>query len=282
MGCRKLHFDYYPFGWKLPGRNQQGSEGYRYSYQGQFAEEDKETGWNQFELRMWDGRIGRWMTTDPAGEFTSPYKGMGNIPTLYTDTRGDTIKIGYLRLGINIPNLTTEGKRADSYHTVLYHINNHTGNVTYYTEAGEEQIPKLYITTNYGKLHKNEIVGIKGKYRLTKLDVVPVPKGMSEEQFLQNIKHNSNLYANDVDYYPIPKATLKFDGNSNSFIGSILRKSGSDYKPLKGLWAPGWFIDIPLPEIIDSPIPNKKIPGTEGVPIDPDYYKSDHCNDCYG
>ena len=27
---------------------------YRYGYQGQFAEEDEETGWNSFELRMYD------------------------------------------------------------------------------------------------------------------------------------------------------------------------------------------------------------------------------------
>ena len=80
--------DYYPFGWKLPGRNQQGAEGYRYGYQGQFSEEDKETGWNQFELRMWDGRIGRWMTTDPANQYPSPYLGMGNNPLNAIDRDG--------------------------------------------------------------------------------------------------------------------------------------------------------------------------------------------------
>ena len=58
MGCKKLHIAYYPFGWKLPGRNLEGSEGYRYGYQGQFAEKDDETGWNQFEAWMYDSRIG--------------------------------------------------------------------------------------------------------------------------------------------------------------------------------------------------------------------------------
>ena len=47
---------YYPFGWQLPGRQQQTAENYRYSYQGQFAEQDDETGWNAFEARMYDGR----------------------------------------------------------------------------------------------------------------------------------------------------------------------------------------------------------------------------------
>ncbi len=78
--------DYYPFGWKLPGRNQQGAENYRFGYQGQFAEslsdiwrKDKETGWIQFKLRMWDGRIGRWMSTDPYGQYASPYVVMGVV-----------------------------------------------------------------------------------------------------------------------------------------------------------------------------------------------------------
>ena len=33
-----------------------------------------------FELRLWDGRLGRWLTVDPMGEFDSPYLGMGNNP----------------------------------------------------------------------------------------------------------------------------------------------------------------------------------------------------------
>jgi RHS repeat-associated protein len=51
----------------MPGRNQQGD--YRYAYQGQ--EKDPETGWEAFELRMYDGRVGRWMTTDPRDFGTS-------------------------------------------------------------------------------------------------------------------------------------------------------------------------------------------------------------------
>ena len=86
--------DYYPFGWKLPGRQTTGSEQYRYGYQGQFAEEDSETGWNQFELRMWDGRIGRWMSTDPYGQYHSPYLGMGNNPVFNVDPDGGLIPPG--------------------------------------------------------------------------------------------------------------------------------------------------------------------------------------------
>ena len=76
--------DYYPFGWTMPGRN--GGTSYRYAYQGQ--EKDPETGWEAFELRMYDGRVGRWMTTDPYGQYHSPYLAMGNNPLNMIDPDG--------------------------------------------------------------------------------------------------------------------------------------------------------------------------------------------------
>lgn len=74
----------------MPNRNIVGD--YRYAYQGQ--EKDPETGKEAFELRLWDGRIGRWLTVDPAGEFFSPYLGMGNNPISLTDPDGGSTSEG--------------------------------------------------------------------------------------------------------------------------------------------------------------------------------------------
>ncbi|MCZ8023359.1 MAG: RHS repeat-associated core domain-containing protein, partial [Cytophagales bacterium] len=63
-------------------------EKFRYGYQGQFAEKDEETGWNHFELREFDAVIGRWTSKDPAGQYHSPYVGMGNDPSNGTDPDG--------------------------------------------------------------------------------------------------------------------------------------------------------------------------------------------------
>jgi RHS repeat-associated protein len=79
--------DYYPYGLPI-GYRSHSSGYYRYGYQGQFAEKDEETGWNAFELRMYEPVIGRWMSTDPAGQFASPYVGMGNNPINGVDTDG--------------------------------------------------------------------------------------------------------------------------------------------------------------------------------------------------
>jgi RHS repeat-associated protein len=59
---------------------------YRYAFQGQ--EKDGETGMEAFELRLWDGRIGRWSTIDPEGQYFSPYLGMGNNPVSRIDPNG--------------------------------------------------------------------------------------------------------------------------------------------------------------------------------------------------
>ena len=91
--------DYYPFGMPMPDRNIEGN--YPYAYQGQ--EKDPETGMEAFELRLWDARIGRWLTTDPYGQYSSPYLGMGNNPISNVDPDG----------GMDCPNPPCNGGVVD-------------------------------------------------------------------------------------------------------------------------------------------------------------------------
>ena len=87
-----LQNDYYPFGMPMPNRNIQDANAYRYAYQGQ--EKDPETGKEAFAERLWDNRIGRWLTPDPAGKGDTPYIGMYNNPLKYIDIKGrDTLNI---------------------------------------------------------------------------------------------------------------------------------------------------------------------------------------------
>ncbi len=80
--------DYYPFGMPMPNRNTVDANGYRYGYQGEFAETDKETGMPAFQLRLYDTRIGRWLTVDPMGQYHSPYMAMDNRPNMSMDPTG--------------------------------------------------------------------------------------------------------------------------------------------------------------------------------------------------
>lgn len=76
--------DYYAYGMVL----RSSGSSYRYQFQGEYSQKDDETGWNAFELRMYDSRIGRWMQYDPKSMGYSPYTGMGNDPINQVDPDG--------------------------------------------------------------------------------------------------------------------------------------------------------------------------------------------------
>jgi RHS repeat-associated protein len=79
----------YAYGAPLPGLSYTvGNRRYRYGYQGQYAEHDSLTGFDSFELRLYNSRIGRWMSYDPEGQYDSPYVGMGNNPVSGVDPTG--------------------------------------------------------------------------------------------------------------------------------------------------------------------------------------------------
>ncbi|MDQ2770305.1 MAG: hypothetical protein M3Y54_07380 [Bacteroidota bacterium] len=82
----------YAYGAPLPGLSYVvGNKSYRHGYQGQSAEKDPETGWDNFEARTYDARIGRWLSPDPVKRIDSPYTGMGNNPVAFGDADGRDI-----------------------------------------------------------------------------------------------------------------------------------------------------------------------------------------------
>jgi RHS repeat-associated protein len=70
--------DYYPHGGVMPGQNYSNSFDYKFGYQGQYAEMDKESNESFFELRNYDAQIARFKTIDPNDQYHSPYLAMGN------------------------------------------------------------------------------------------------------------------------------------------------------------------------------------------------------------
>jgi RHS repeat-associated protein len=70
-----------------------------YNYQGDYSEEEGETGWNDFDLRSYDPQTGRWLQADPYDEFASPYIGMGGDPVNNVDPDGGNINPLFDMLG---------------------------------------------------------------------------------------------------------------------------------------------------------------------------------------
>lgn len=81
--------DYYPFGWEMPGRKYVASGiNNQFGYQGDNAVKNDLLSWNSFKLRNLDSRIGRWLSVDPATQYFSSYKAMGNNPISIFDPDG--------------------------------------------------------------------------------------------------------------------------------------------------------------------------------------------------
>jgi len=89
---------YYPFGREMPGLKNPNGE-YRYGFNGMEKDDEVKGSGNSldFGARIYDSRIGRWMSVDPmAREFSdeSPYIFAGNNPVFYLDGDGE-IKVTY-------------------------------------------------------------------------------------------------------------------------------------------------------------------------------------------
>lgn len=77
---------YYPYGMIAYSWIRDGEEETKEKFQGK--EYDGKTGWHDFHARQYDAGLGRWFAMDPEGQFSSPYSGMGNIPTMGVDPDG--------------------------------------------------------------------------------------------------------------------------------------------------------------------------------------------------
>ena len=100
MGVRKLSY-HYPFlqGYKeintmntgLPNRHESSNE-YRYGFQGQEKDDEIKGEGNSYDFgaRIYDSRVGRWLSRDNVThEYFSPYVSMDNSPLYYADSNGD-------------------------------------------------------------------------------------------------------------------------------------------------------------------------------------------------
>jgi RHS repeat-associated protein len=90
---KKSTLDYFTFGMLLPNRHEDAGE-YRYGFQGQEKDDEidgVEGSHLDFGARIYNSRIGRWLSRDPlemkSPEY-SPYKAMKNNPIVYIDPDG--------------------------------------------------------------------------------------------------------------------------------------------------------------------------------------------------
>jgi len=86
--------DYYPFGMVMPGRKYEPASGYRYGFNGKEKDKDLAPDNYDFGARIYDGRIGRWLSVDPLQAkypSLSPYNFVANTPLQAIDPDGRLI-----------------------------------------------------------------------------------------------------------------------------------------------------------------------------------------------
>jgi RHS repeat-associated protein len=88
--------DYYPFGLQMPERGVSG--GYRYGFNGKEKDDEmhREGDTYDFGARIYDSRLGRWLSLDPLQakypSFT-PYSFVNNSPLIFIDPDGKLLKV---------------------------------------------------------------------------------------------------------------------------------------------------------------------------------------------
>lgn len=83
--------DYYPFGMMMPGRKFAAGNGYRYGFNGKENDKDAGEGVQDYGLRIYDGRIGKFLSVDPLTPeypWYTPYQFAGNMPIANIDLDG--------------------------------------------------------------------------------------------------------------------------------------------------------------------------------------------------
>ncbi|MGC4102989.1 RHS repeat domain-containing protein [Ferruginibacter sp.] len=73
--------DYYPFGMSMPGRKFSAGSDYRYGFNGKENDKDAGEGVQDYGMRIYDARLGRFLSVDPLTKkfaFYTPYQFAGN------------------------------------------------------------------------------------------------------------------------------------------------------------------------------------------------------------
>ncbi len=225
--------DYYPGGMTMPGRKTVGGELYRYGYQGEFAETDPETGKPMFQLRLYDPRINRWLSPDPAGQYASPYLAMGNNwinkvdPDGGCDSPGEGDCGGFKRFWYNI---TGRSDQVKAWNDMQNWIN----------EYGGEKLDNVVIGANGNQLDRSTVgqnlfgLTYPGGENPTTFSGLPdytfVPKDLSEYPAIGHDRRYDNLdVAGALGLFTDTRAI----GADYRFVSEELQIAANPFLPLK-------------------------------------------------
>ena len=218
--------NYYPFGGVIDEGGRRGADVQNHLYNGK--ELDRMHGLNLYDYsaRQYDAAIGQFTSMDPLCEkyyHISPYAYCAGNPVKYVDPDGKKVYLFATKLpGTHVPLAT---------HTFLA-ITNSSGDVIKYAAYGPENGNPfggdrlMKINYSQDKQVYTDFFSGKSNDNLKLCQEVPVPEGMTSEQFDSKVVKTVNSFGNEqgISYAIIPLAET--EGNCNTSSSTILIKSG--------------------------------------------------------
>jgi len=187
--------DYYPFGAIMPGRSFQ-SGGYRFGFNGK--EKDNETYGEgnemDFGARIYDGRLGRWLTLDPLQTNypdLSPYNFVNSNPIFLYDPDGKIIKPCSDKTQEHILNVLLKVFKSEDIVEQVFILNL---NPTYMDKG------RPIVNPNFGEITSNLNIS---SFRFSKKELKKMSKGLKVKFSNKELKAAYNIYkiaANEKEF----------------------------------------------------------------------------------
>jgi RHS repeat-associated protein len=227
--------NYYPFGLASTEWVREGETDNNFLFQGKELED--KTGLHDFHARQYDAALGRWFATDPAGQYGSPYLGMGNNPVNGTDPSGEWFGIddlvaagigfvvGYVSSGLQSGDWGSKSLIAGGIGAAAGWLAYNTGGLSAATSTSG--------TAHIGQFAANQALGIAGSF-------LPSPSfqignfsfGLSPAFSTSGLGVNGNIGYSDGDVSLGIGLGLGYSTGTNDLSGKFRTDSRGLYRSL--------------------------------------------------
>ena len=217
---------YYPYG-GLMGEST-NSDAQPYKYNGKELDRHHGLDWYDYGARWYNGYS--WTTPDPLAEKyydTSPYVYCADNPIKYIDPDGKKVYLYATVLPGNNPSKLNPLQYAT--HTFIVVTDSENKVRGYFAYGSEYMGLRGAFGGRLVRQHYDQDISVfKGKDMRSlknKIEVIP-PKGMTSEEFDQNVIDVANSFGNNdgITYFMLP--TNQTEGNCNTSTSTILIKAG--------------------------------------------------------
>jgi len=213
--------DYYPFGMVQPERQFTAATSYRYGFNG--MEQDKNISRDNYDFgaRIYDGRIGRWVSVDPLQKKYpnfSPYNFVANNPMIFKDPDGRDIVF----FGDDGKEITALRIISDKIFRTFVFAGGSKGTLGIFSEWVEAPMPGVFSEFTDSKFQKND-------YQIaasTKLFNLRIASADSPQDVVGATKADHVLSGekpNDIDVNLVKSIAIQESGNGTNPLNNGIK-----------------------------------------------------------